>query len=197
VARCQCLGHQRPAARLDQAHALQLAQHCGAVQSGGSQFGACCRFRLAQEVHQCPRPSRASRQLRLMPRDCELPGALHCEQRFAAAKRCRQGSGQHLADGVVVVVGGPAQQLQQRGLDGRRTVEGAKDGAQPRCTDAATFPAFEDDTDQGPPAERDAHSAARLNGLGVGVQWHAVVEHLTQRRVEADSQNQWAVQSCG
>jgi hypothetical protein len=93
------------------------------------------RVTCLERSHHLPQAVGARRQWRQLAgprRGAQRPPLLRLERGAARPQRCRQGSGDHFAGRVPVIVRRPAQQLEQRRLDDRRVVDDRDGGAQLR-----------------------------------------------------------------
>ena len=105
-------------------------------------------------------------------------------------RELRQRGEQHFADGMVVVLGRPAQQREQFVIEDRPGVEDLLDALQSGALEAGIGGALEHDADALAPAE--GHEDARP-GPRCGIPGE-VIERPAQRRVHRDAYNGGVVQ---
>ncbi len=118
---------------------------------------------------------------------------------LARAQACRERRREHLADGVVVVVRRPREQLERDRVENRDAVQHLEYAAKLGRRDARVGGMPHQHADFYASAERYAHAHPRRRGSG-RVGKRQVIEDATQRRVERDVPNQassFVHKSCG
>ena len=146
---------------------------------------------LRQGLEQRPLAGRSTRltgRKRGLPQGGELPGFDRGLQRSALAGEFRQRRGQGLAERMMVIVGSPTQQLQERRVEGRYGIDGAQYMLQLSGFTLRSVLQRNNHAHHLASAEGDEHTHPRLRLRFAG---HGqVVENLPQRGIEGDLENQ-------
>ncbi len=164
--------------------ALREIAHDGLVPGFRDRRGARALGAEERNERLLPPAEAGARRDRRAPRVAESPDDRVAHGGRALAQHLRHRAEQHVAERVVVVVGGPQQQVEGHVVPQRHRVEHIDDGLQARARQRALRRVRGDETDRAALSERHAHAlAGPRHALAGGGQ---VVEAAPQRRVEDD-----------
>ena len=136
-----------------------------------------------------------SRIDRGLPGFGEPPEDLVAPRGVALAKRLRQRAEEHLAERVVIVVGGPVQEPEGRFVPERQRIDRGAHLLELRARQLALGRMGRHDADRAAAPERDANARARHRDRGAGLR--QVIETTPERRVENDLENgSFGAQNC-
>ncbi|CDF92692.1 hypothetical protein BN844_4803 [Pseudomonas sp. SHC52] len=114
---------------------------------------------------------------------------LACFGRFALAQQHRQRPAQGIAEAVLVILGRPQAQLEQRGRQRRRGIEQRQGGLELVGGDFAVVGDFHQNADHFPPTERHPQAHARLQPGTWDSGRGAIVEQAAQGRRQGEAQD--------
>ena len=130
---------------------------------------------------------------------CDAPVLDARSGRLTVAQADRQRGGVNLADGVVVVLRGPAQQFESDRIVNRALIQKLQRALELKLRHGGFGHDANQNADQTLTAEGDQDPHAKKGRLLRPTRGRAVIKHLAQRRVDGDLQNHriFVHRSCG